>query len=221
MSDPSRLSAKSGARSSPTVAPELVELGTVKEMLTVYESLIRTVTSASRLIAWGEIPHKAVVGICEVVREKRRPDKQLLERMKKRMPHLDEYVVAARGAVWIEQILQGEVTEELLRREKERVYENLRAAHCPIEIVEVFRKPYQRRPQSPPAKKRVLYLRALDYKRYNRETTWGQLALRFCKDKAMENTLKASVFAMKRGLAEVGIQVDLSNPSYSRSRAQR
>jgi hypothetical protein len=221
LSDPSRLSDKSGARSCPTVAPELADLGTVKEMLTVHEGLVRTVTSFLGATAWREIPHKARVGIFELIGKKRKPEEELLERMKKRVPHLDEFVLAARGAVWIEQILQGEVTEESLRREKERLYENLQLQHCPIELVEVFLKPYQRRPQSPPAKKRVLYLQALDYKRYHRETTWGQLALRFCKDKAMENTLKASVFAMRRGLAEVGIQVDLSNPSYSRSPAQR
>jgi hypothetical protein len=166
------------------------------------------------------VPTGVRIDIFRMILKKHPPEQSILRQMKKRLPHLDEFVIAARGAVWISRVLEGEVTKESLQNRKEKLYAHLQSAKAPYKLVEAFLKPYQCRPQGPPAKRRTLYLLALDHKRWHREVTWGQLALRFCKDKAKENTLKASIMAMKKQLAQVGIDVDLTNPAYSsRSRA--
>jgi hypothetical protein len=67
----------------------------------------------------------------------------------------------------------------------------------------------------------VLDLRTLDFKNANPQTSWGELARKFWGDVAQANSLKAWAMATKKELAELGVQIDLTNPDYAKRKNPR
>jgi hypothetical protein len=126
-----------------------------------------------------------------------------------------QYVLCLKHLCWIETVVQGELTHEWLARKRAAVYERFKQLNMPYELVELWLRPYQKRPRGAPARKTVLYLRALDFKNANPATSWGALAQKFCGSSAQSNTLKSWAYRMKKELAEVGVEINLENPDYA------
>lgn len=139
----------------------------------------------------------------------------VLRQLQEKKPKVHQYVLCIKHLCWIETVVQGELTHERLARKREAVYERFKQLNTPYELMELWLRPYQKRPRGAPAKKTVLYLRALDFKNAHPATSWGTLAQKFCGSSAQSNTLKSWAYGMKKELADVGVEINLRNPAYA------
>ena len=187
------------------VAPELRGLALTKKLCEAYDHCQHEWLGLHRELR-RELSPRILVELFLLVGKFNSPFTQkLLPELKEKKPKAFAFVTSFRHAVWIENLLEGEITKSRLAERKSELLKGfLRGA--PFEVQELLLKPYNRRPQHAPARKASLYLRALDFKVAHPRTTWTQLAKQFGAD---PNTLKTWSYRKKKELAEIGIQVRL------------
>jgi len=200
------------------VAPELQGLGITARLCEAYDRLTWEALSLHEALL-REVPirvHLASLHLIEA--PKSGSTSKLMPLLKKRRPLLYDYVVKLRSVFFITNLLEGEITEEWLQNKRKQTHDTFTELGADYSLVELFQRPYQKRPRKRPASKSTLYLQALDFKIEHPRTSWGKLAQKFCGSSAKENTLKAWTYGMAKKLAEVGVQISLENPGYSPQR---
>jgi len=204
-----------GSSTHLTVAPKLQGLQITAKLCKAYDRLVEE-TFALHDLLLHQIPVQVQVDSLFLVKGTQPGKKsELMRRIKERMPELHDYILKMRGALFVEVLLEGEITEEWLRNKRNQVLNKLTEFGWPQELLDLFLSQYQSRPRKRPAAKSTLYLQALDFKIEHPRTSWGKLAQKFCGSSAQENTLKAWAYGTKKKLAEVGVQINLENPDYA------
>jgi hypothetical protein len=199
------------------VAPELQGLEITARLIEAYNRLtaegVSLFKSLEQQVSKQELPDRVLKDALRVYTNPKLDE--LMPRMREKAPLLHDFVVTLRHLVFIENLLQGEITEERLQKKRQKLHDFLTQLRFKYAAMERVLKSYQRRPRKRPAAKATRYLQALDYKNANPQTSWGQLAQKFCDgDPSQANTLKTWAYRKKKELAEIGIQIRLDNPDY-------
>jgi hypothetical protein len=191
------------------VHPELLELQITRQLLARYKSLIGELP----VVSWSDSPPEVISYISTLILRKK-PDRQSMADLKRQKVQVYQFVSTFRKLVWIDRTLQGEVTPQSLRDREREQFALLKQVDAPPELFQIWLK-WLKRPQGQPARKRVVYLKALDYKCSHPQTTWPQLAKKFCGSSGDQNKLKSWILQTKATMVDIGIEVDLKNPDYS------
>ena len=202
------------------VAPELQGLAITNRLREAYDRLITESMSLHELlvqqVSKQELPDRVLREALQLANTPKL--KKLMPAMSKKAPLLHDFVVKLQGAIFVENLLQGEITDGWLQKKRAQIYDRLTQAGVKShELLELLWKPYQQRPPRRPSAKAVDYLRALDFKNENPTTSWGELARKFCNDPSQANTLKTWAYRKKTELAAIGVHVRLDNPDYQQT----
>jgi hypothetical protein len=203
------------------IAPELQGLEITCKLRDAYDQHIRDFQAAHTEIR-GRVPVQVLVGLHWMADYPRSSEASALwEKLRTQQPLGYKYAMAIKHAIKIETLVQGKITADLLEDKRRAIDDKLRRLGAPFEFLEDMLKPLQHLPRGRPARKAVLYLRALDFKNANPQTSWGELARKFCGDVEQANSLKAWAMKTKKELAELGVQISLTNPDYEKRKNPR
>jgi hypothetical protein len=203
------------------IAPELQGLEITRKLLDAYDQhLLDWIAAYTEL--YGKVPVRVLVGLGVIALHPRsRQASALWEKLRTQQPLMYKCAIASKHVIKIERLLRGEMTADRLEDKRRAIDDKWSRLGAPFEIREFLLKFHQHLPRGRSARKTVLYLCALDFKNANPQTSWGELARKFCGDVAQANTLKAWAMATKKELAELGVQINLTNPDYAKRRNPR
>jgi len=199
------------------IAPELQELKLIRDLAALYEEIFQEWSIASRAIDWKTVPLAVIGQLGKYARQRNKIPPGDLRLLRANRPTFARELHLFRGMIYLERLIgEVETPEVLAKRRAERIamMEKLRMS---FEFIKSSVSIYSRR-RGAPDTKRVSYMIALDYKVSHPETTWPDLAKRFCSHAnnsyawQRTRTLKAWCFDTKRRLEELGFSVDLRRP---------